>query len=228
MKRYTTAAGLAVVAVLAVVGGAIFVYSGAYDVAATSEHSRLTEWLLNTTMHRSVARRADGVEVPDLGDEDMRLAGVGDFDAMCAGCHTAPGAEPSPMAQGLNPPPPDLSQSAEELTPEELFWITKNGIRMTGMPAWAPTHQDEDLWGVVAFIRTMPGLSGEEYRAMLEAAEGYGHHAADADEADHDHDENGSGEEATEHAGEAEHMDTAATEAEGAEEPPHVEDGHAH
>ncbi|MEE8297369.1 MAG: hypothetical protein V3R26_06015 [Hyphomicrobium sp.] len=51
MKRYTTAAGLAVVAVLAVVGGAIFVYSGAYDVAATSEHSRVTEWLLNTTMH---------------------------------------------------------------------------------------------------------------------------------------------------------------------------------
>ena len=226
MKRYTTAAGLAVVAVLAVVGSAIFIYSGAYDVAATSEQSRLTEWLLNTTMHRSVTRRADGVEVPDLDDDDMRLAGVGDFDAMCAGCHTAPGAEPSPMAQGLNPPPPDLSHSAEELTPEELFWITKNGIRMTGMPAWAPTHRDEDLWGVVAFIRAMPGLSGEEYQEMLEAAEGHGHHAADAD--DHGHDESGSDAEATEHAGEADHTDTAAMEAGDAEEHPHVDDGHAH
>ena len=225
MKRYTTAVGLAVLALVG--GGIIFVYAGGYDVAATSQHSRLTEWLLHTTMQRSVTRRAGGVEVPDLGDEDMRLAGIGDFNAMCAGCHTAPGAEPSPMAQGLNPPPPDLSHSAEELTPEELFWITKNGIRMTGMPAWAPTHQDEDLWGVVAFIQTMPGLSGEEYRSMLEAAEGHGHHATDADESDHGHDENGSGEEASEHAGEAEHTDTA-TEAESAEEQPHGEEGHTH
>ena len=93
------------------------------------------------------------------------------------------------------------------------------------MPAWAPTHRDEDLWGVVAFIRTMPGLSSEEYQEMLEAAEGLGHHAADADEADHSHDESDS---VAEYADEAGHMDTAATEAEGAEEHPHEDDGHTH
>ena len=175
MSTRTTVVGLAM---LALIVGVIFVYSGAYDVAATSEHTRVTQWLFETTMHRSVARRAAGVEVPDLHDDDMRLAGAGDFEAMCAGCHTAPGAEPSPMARGLNPPPSDLSDSAQELTAAELFWVTKNGIRMTGMPAWGPTHQDEDLWGVVAFMQALPDLSGDEYQAMLRAAEGKSHHAA--------------------------------------------------
>ena len=55
----------------------------------------------------------------------------------------------------MNPPPSDLSHSAQTLTAEELFWITKNGIRMTGMPAWAPTHEDEDLWGMAGLLHDL-------------------------------------------------------------------------
>jgi hypothetical protein len=38
----------------------------------------------------------------------------------------------------------------------EPFWIAKNGIRMTGMPAFGSTHKDEEIWKVVAFVQRLP------------------------------------------------------------------------
>ncbi|MGJ0531920.1 MAG: c-type cytochrome [Methylocystis sp.] len=48
----------------------------------------------------------------------------------------------------------------------ELFWIIKNGVKMTAMPAFGPTHQDEQIWNIVAFVRRLPRLSAEQFRAM--------------------------------------------------------------
>ncbi len=49
------------------------------------------------------------------------------------------------------------------MTAAELFWVTKNGIRFTAMPAWGPSHGDQGLWDVVAFLLTLPKLSAAEY-----------------------------------------------------------------
>ncbi len=166
-----------------------FAYSGLYDVSANSSHSGIVDWLLSTTSDASVKRRAKGILVPDLGDEAMALAGVNDFDAMCTGCHGAPGQEPEAIGQGLNPSAPDLAEAATELTPSELFWVTKHGIKMTGMPAWGASHDDDALWPVVAFMTTLPEMDAEGYQAMLARAGGMGHHAAaddDAGQADDD------------------------------------------
>ncbi len=158
-------------------GAAGFAYSGIYNVAATEEHGPLAGWFLKTVRSRSIDTRAASIEVPDLEDESLRLAGINDFDAMCAGCHTPPGQRPSPAAQGLNPPPPDLAEEALEEPPEVLFWATKNGIRMTGMPAWGVTHDDDEIWPVIAFLQVLPDLDGTAYQEMLAEAAGLGHHA---------------------------------------------------
>ena len=51
-------------------------------------------------------------------------------------------------------------------TDAELFWIIKNGIKDTGMPALGPTHGDEEMWGVTAFVKQLPNTSPEEYITM--------------------------------------------------------------
>lgn len=165
--------------ILGVIG---FAYSGIYDVGATSPHSGFSSWLLSTTSQASIARRAADSDVPDLGDPALIEAGINDFDAMCSGCHGAPGKQPAAIGLGLNPPPPDLVKSAGHLSAAELFWVTKNGIRMTGMPAWGATHEDDALWPVVAFMMALPDLDASAYQALLKSAEGAGHHAP----ADHD------------------------------------------
>lgn len=193
-----TLAAIIVFAVLLAAAAVGVIYSGIYDVAATSSHGGLVDWALATTMDRSVERRASAIEVPDLSAEEMHLAGATDFNEMCTGCHTPPGAEPTPLSQGLDPPPPDLGESVRELSPAELFWIVKNGVRMTGMPAWGVTHDDEELWGIVAFVQELPGLDGARYRERVEAGEGHGHHAHEAEEAYHEGEESGAGSEAGE------------------------------
>lgn len=154
-----------------------FVYSGIFNVAATATHDPVTNWLLTQTRIRSIEVRSKGIEVPDLDDEKLQLAGINDFNSMCAECHTAPGREPSSLALGLNPPAPDLAERALEVGPETLFWVTKNGIRMTGMPAWGVSHSDDDIWPVVAFMQVLPDLDAEDYQEMLQDAKGMGHHA---------------------------------------------------
>lgn len=171
---------LGVAALAASVAVLLFVYSGIYDVSASSPHGSVSRWLLETTTHVSVERRADQVEVPALDDRSMVLAGVNDFEQMCVQCHGSPGKVPGAVGQGLNPPAPALSESAAEMTAAELFWITKHGIRMTGMPAWGATHEDDALWPVVAFMATLPDLDQAAYAEMLESAAGLGHHANDA------------------------------------------------
>jgi len=163
--------------VIFAIGAVAFAYSGIFNVAATEKHDPVTHWLLKTTMRKSIAARAGDVQVPDLSEQEMRLAGINDFDSMCTACHTPPGRQPSPVAQGLNPPAPDLGEAAREEPPEVLFWATKHGIRMTGMPAWGVTHGDQDIWPVIAFLQVLPNLDGDAYKKMLEEAQGHGHHA---------------------------------------------------
>lgn len=50
----------------------------------------------------------------------------------------------------------------------ELYWIIKNGIEHTGMIGLGPTHQDEGIWSVSAFVRQLPTMSPAEYKAMAD------------------------------------------------------------
>lgn len=174
MKLLKTA--LVIIPVIGV-GALAFAYSGIFNVAATATHDPVTNWLLEKTRSRSIEVRAKDIKVPDLDNEEIQLAGINDYNSMCVECHTAPGRVPSSLAKGLNPPPPDLAEEALEESPEVLFWVTKNGIRMTGMPAWGVSHGDDEIWPVIAFLQVLPDLDGAAYEEMLEEAKGMGHHA---------------------------------------------------
>lgn len=177
MKILTKLVIAGAIGVTAIVG---FAFSGIYDVSASSSHSSVVTWLLSTTSHASIERQAKDIEVPNLDDDALALAGVNDFNGMCAGCHGAPGQTPEAMGQGLNPPPPDLAESAAEMSPAELFWVTKHGIKMTGMPAWGATHNDDAIWPVVAFMTKLPELDASSYQDLLENAGDMGHHSNDS------------------------------------------------
>ena len=169
-------------------------YTGLYDVSASSPHSGFVNWILSTTSHASVQRRASEIEVPPVDSEALVLAGANDYNSMCSSCHGVPGTSPEAVGRGLNPPPPDLAEEAAAMSPAELFWLTKNGIKMTGMPAWGATHDDDAIWPVVAFMTKLPGLDESAYQTLLAEAEGVGHHADDAAHGHEDADDHEYGE----------------------------------
>lgn len=169
---------IAVILVAGALAGLGVMYSGVYNVAATEPHNALSNWVLNTTMENSVARYARDIEVPDLKGPEQLYAGINNYQEMCAGCHAPPGEKPSAVAKGLNPEPPDLAKSAEHMSPQEIFWVVKHGVKMTGMPAWKPTHDDNELWPIVTFVERMPDMTPAKYQALKARAKemGGGHH----------------------------------------------------
>ena len=73
------------------------------------------------------------------------------------------------ISQGLYPRAPELRRESD-LTPAEEFWVVKHGVKMTGMPAWGVTHNDELLWDVVAFLRKLPELTADQYQTLVKSA----------------------------------------------------------
>jgi mono/diheme cytochrome c family protein len=162
---------LAVLVVLALAGGAVYLSTGGYDVAAVDPEPSFVDRALTEISDRSVARHAEGIRVPPLDDPAMLRLGAVRYGEMCAVCHGGPGVKPSAVGMGMNPGPPDLVDSARQMPAHRIYWIVKNGIRMTGMPAFVPTHDERDLWSIVAFVERLPRMSPEAYREATAPAE---------------------------------------------------------
>lgn len=146
--------------------GFLFVWSGLYSVAASRGHWAVMEWFLTFAMRNSVKTHAYGIQAPPLNDADLVTLGAGHFHSGCAFCHGAPGVPISPVAQGMLPPPPDLATQMRPWRDRELFWIVKNGIKYTGMPAWAAQQRDDEVWALVALLRRLPSLDAQSYRDL--------------------------------------------------------------
>jgi mono/diheme cytochrome c family protein len=156
--------------VLAFLGAAfvIFVYSGIYNIGADDHHSKLVFKVIKTLRDRSIEFRSAKLKVPKLDDPDLVLKGAGHYAAMCTQCHLAPGTNESEVRVGMYPQPPNLSQIHVE--PKEAFWVIKHGIKMSAMPAWGGSHDDPTIWSMVAFLRKLPDMSPEQYKAIVAKA----------------------------------------------------------
>lgn len=167
--RLAKAFAVALITVLLLIAGALaYVWSGAYDVAATRGHTPAVQWVLETLQRRSITARADEVPPRPPVDEAALEHGFEHYRAMCVVCHGAPGIERGEFGQGMTPTPPDLAEVAAERSPAEIFRALEHGVKLAGMPAFGPTHSDEELWGLVAFVERLPELGAEGY-ARLEA-----------------------------------------------------------
>lgn len=122
---------------------------------------------------------------------DAVRAGMEHFADHCAICHDNDGSGQTDIGKGLYPKPPDLRQErTQSLSDGEIFWIIQNGVRFTGMPAFAggdeaapapahapapaagehhgedEHHTEEDTWKLVQFIRHLPKLTQQERSEM--------------------------------------------------------------
>ena len=164
-KNLTALAGLGAVLLA---GAGVFVYSGAYNVGADDHHTRPVFALMEAVRERSIRVRSKNITVPDLEDPQLVLKGAGQYAAMCTGCHLQPGMKDSELRPGLYPQPPNLSQV--RVDPKEAFWVIKHGLKMSAMPAWGTTHDDDTIWSMVAFLQKLPELSSVQYEDMVSKA----------------------------------------------------------
>jgi mono/diheme cytochrome c family protein len=152
--------------------GGLYLASGAFDTAATNPVGRMEAKVATFALNKSVARRAPADKNPFQPTPEVLKEGLDHYRENCVVCHGAPGVDVSEIGQGLNPPSPELTLPRVQRRPDgELFWIVSNGIRMTGMPAFKPTHKPEEIWKMVAFVRHLEEITADEQKVLKAATE---------------------------------------------------------
>ena len=147
----------------------LFIFSGLFNPSALSRHNKLTLWMINTAKDVSIERRDKNIEVPTLTDSMLIQTGFQHYNEMCIVCHSAPGIDESETAKGLYPHPPQFYKHADRMNVKETFWTIKYGLKMTGMPAYSPTHSDDKIWAMTAFITQKLGkMTPQEYKTWME------------------------------------------------------------
>ncbi len=159
---------LAALAALGALLGAVVVWAGLYDISATAQHVQPVYAVLEVTMRHSVQRRAAAIVVPPSYDSAERIRrGAACYRDSCVQCHGGPGVPSQVIGMAMQPVPGSLIGAARSWHARELYWITRHGIKMSGMPAWQYHLSESDLWSVVALVRLLPEVTPSAYADLM-------------------------------------------------------------
>jgi mono/diheme cytochrome c family protein len=148
--------------------------------SARAEPAAFEEFVARRLRHLSVPAKDREMRNPLPADDAVLADGRAHFADHCAICHGNDGRGETEIGTGLYPKAPNMREDdTQKLTDGELFYIIKNGVRFTGMPAWGDpqsTADDESNWKLVHFIRHLPKLTSAEIRQMERLnPKGHGH-----------------------------------------------------
>ena len=163
-----------VLIVILIICTAVYFFLGFYNVSATKPHMDVTELILHVVSERSIKRNSANIQNPfDTNDKELYIKGFREYDEMCVQCHGWSGIEPSNTGKGLYPTPPLFpEEELDEFSVEEIFWVTKNGIKMSGMPAYGPTHDDKTIWSIAIFLNSSREMTKEGYKGLRDQNSG--------------------------------------------------------
>jgi hypothetical protein len=170
----TLLAFIGVVAILAAIAAAAFFFGGYYNVAGSAGEAGPVKWAFAKVRDASIERQATDRAPDTLNDPATVQAGARAFSERgCPTCHGGPGVGWAKFAEAMHPDPPDLKEIANELAPQQMFWVIKNGINMTGMPSFGLIGvPDDEIWKIVAFIKKLPSVTEDDFKGWTASPAG--------------------------------------------------------
>ena len=117
------------------------------------------ETFLATLVKHLLVRRSSSEGIPPAPTNLQASIEEGDkvYATDCSMCHGSDGHTPTDSGRWMYPRAADLtSPEVQQYRDRELFWIVKNGVRLSGMPAFGRVESDEHIWNLVHYLRTLP------------------------------------------------------------------------
>jgi mono/diheme cytochrome c family protein len=139
---------------IALVGASL---ASSFNLSALPDPGRFETSFANRAKNFLVHReaRTSSLKAPPITQSDLDNA-QNVFGSECATCHGNDGRTPTDLGRGLYPRAPDLgSEEVQHWSDPEMFWIIRNGIRLTGMPAFGKQLTDQEAWSLVRYLRTL-------------------------------------------------------------------------
>jgi mono/diheme cytochrome c family protein len=137
--------------------------------SARDEPGAVERWAARQARHLAVPSAARELKNPVSLTPEVLAEARAHFADHCALCHGNDGRGRTEIGQNLYPKAPDMILTeTQRLADGELFSIIKNGIRLTGMPAWGADKPEDDRasWQLVHLIRRLPKITAAEIREM--------------------------------------------------------------
>ena len=174
------------VLILGGLGAAVF---GFIPTQANVRPPRWETHLAMSAVDAYTDKHAGNSASPVLPSAENLIDGMKIYTINCAGCHGGLDKTPAVQAGSFYPPVPQLVMHPPDDPDSHNFFVIRNGIRYTGMPAWDKVLSEQDIWKVTIFLSHMEKLPApaQEYwkntfRGTPPTGEGeHGEHG------DHDH-----------------------------------------
>lgn len=141
-------AGFVTAIVLIAGAGYLYFKLGFVPVATASQPMPFETMLAHLGLRARIARDApDRAPIP--ADDSAYLAGARVYRRNCAICHGLPDQDKSAIAKGMYPEAPQLFVHKVTDDPAgETYWKVANGIRLTGMPGFKGSLNENEMWQV--------------------------------------------------------------------------------
>jgi mono/diheme cytochrome c family protein len=153
--------GILVTLAAIIIVGISVAETGRVNMRADIPPSDMEARFAGGAMDASVDRNAPKVTNPLQATNDNLIGGATVYLDHCALCHGDPARPKSPLADSLNPAPPQFMTDAADMPENQNYYITVHGIRWSGMPGWKNVLSDKDIWQVVTFLSHMNNLPPE-------------------------------------------------------------------
>lgn len=160
---------LATFTVIALIGFCILASTLRHGFSARDQPTALEVALARSMRLLAMPRAARTTKNPVPLSDEVLSEGRAHFADHCALCHGNDGAGRTQIGQNLYPKAPDMRNAqTQSLADGEIFYVIKNGIRLTGMPAWGANtpEGDRETWSLVHFVRHLPHITKEEIEQM--------------------------------------------------------------
>lgn len=157
---------LALIGLIIIILG-LYLYMGYYNISANEPHMNFVEDIIHEVKESSIRHHTKDIIKPAISREQIMSTGFQHYDTMCVECHAAPGISESELSKGLYPKPPLFPDDIEEeMGIEQIYWITKNGIKMSGMPGFGTDHSDDELWVIAGFVNELRNMPEDRYKEL--------------------------------------------------------------
>ena len=168
-------AGVVLTLIVELVAGYVAVRAGMIPANADARPSKIETWAAKTSLGATIRRQAPKGDNPVPATAANLAAGMKLYVANCAVCHGVANGKATDIAHGLYQKPPQLASDGVEDDPAGVtYWKVYHGIRLTGMPSYAATLDETQIWQVTAFLQNMdhlpPAVNAQWRRATVDEA----------------------------------------------------------
>jgi thiosulfate dehydrogenase len=150
--------GIILTLIVLLVGASVATKMGYVNFAADQPLPAFEKHVAMEAVDASTERHAPEQKNPVAATEQNLVEGAKLYMNHCAGCHGVPSNADSPFGHSFYPPVPQFFSDTPDMPDNQNFYITKHGIRWTGMPSWAKTLNDTQIWTLVGFLGNIEKL----------------------------------------------------------------------